>query len=122
MPRKPLPSAATPASSRAHPTGRAPAKMSHGQARPALVNGAVGLVWAPPRKAARRIPLHDYAPEDRRDRPPRRPRAPSSARPYDPQRLTSPPAVLEWMALRSGYVLGLATCPFPDGSRGSTAA
>jgi hypothetical protein len=47
MPRKPLPSAATPASSRAHPTGRAPAKMSRGQARPALVNRAVGLVWAP---------------------------------------------------------------------------
>jgi hypothetical protein len=37
-------------------------------AQPALVNGAVGLVWAPGGKPARRIRLHDYPRKDRRDR------------------------------------------------------
>jgi RNA polymerase sigma-70 factor (ECF subfamily) len=39
-----------------------------GAAQPALVNGAVGLVWAPGGKPARRIRLHDYPRKDRRDR------------------------------------------------------
>ena len=58
-------------------------------ARPALVNGAVGVVVAPRGRLLLVLELHDRAREDRRNRRDRRPRAPPPARPGDAQRLTS---------------------------------
>ena len=53
-------------------------------ARPALVNGAAGLVWAPARRAAHGVRLHHQRREDRRHRPAGRSRAHPPARPGRP--------------------------------------
>ena len=61
------------------------------EVRPALVNGAAGVVDAPRRRGVRRHRLHGPGRQDRRDRHPRRPRAPARARPDDAGRLKHGP-------------------------------
>lgn len=58
--------------------------------RPALVNGAAGIVFAP-EGSVLRLRRHDQVRQDRRFRHPRRPRAAGPARSRRPRRLTCSP-------------------------------